>query len=407
MNNTGHRECLQGRTGETVGELSGKKEQHRRGARELLDELQTLRTELRAQNDDLVDAHARLEESQEKYRELYDFAPVGYLTLDRESIIREVNLRGSELLGAKRETLIGRCFLFFLTASVRERFRRHQAAVIEEGNAEACEVQLASAQREPVYLRIHSTRGKRASGEVVVRTALTDITESRCAEEALRASERRYRSIVETSQEGVVLLDSERRIVYVNRRMKELLNYDEHEMAGRRLTDFVDKKEKAQIPSIGERRIRGTRERSLIRRDGATVCVLVSMSPMAAGAEGYLEMVTDITQRKVIEEAIRRSEQRYALAQRAAKMGSWDWDMESGRLEWSEGIASLFGVADREFPRNYEELLERIHPDDRPRVDRALRACVETGREYDIEHRVVWPGGSMHWVSETDRKSVV
>jgi PAS domain S-box-containing protein len=97
---------------------------------------------------------------------------------------------------------------------------------------------------------------------------------------------------------------------------------------------------------------------------------------------------------------LQESEQRYALAQRVANIGSWDWDIRSGDLHWSERIEPLFGFGPGEFDGTYDAFLECVHPEDRQRVKDAVNACVEQDVDYDIEHRIVWPDGSVHWVSE-------
>ena len=112
------------------------------------------------------------------------------------------------------------------------------------------------------------------------------------------------------------------------------------------------------------------------------------------------ERLGTIIEHKQAEEALRRSEERYAMAQRAANMGSWDWNIPAGELQWSDQIAPLFGFAPGQFGTTYEAFLESVHPEDRQLVIDAVDACIDKGREYSIEHRIVWPDGTVRWVSE-------
>lgn len=98
--------------------------------------------------------------------------------------------------------------------------------------------------------------------------------------------------------------------------------------------------------------------------------------------------------------ALRESEERYALAQRAANIGSWDWDIRTGEIHWSETIESLFGFGRGEFGETYEAFLECVHSEDRQYVIDSVNACREDGKEYNIEHRIVWPDGTVRSVSE-------
>ncbi len=100
-------------------------------------------------------------------------------------------------------------------------------------------------------------------------------------------------------------------------------------------------------------------------------------------------------------EALRRSEERYILAQRAANIGSWDWDIRTNYLHWSDRVEPMFGLVPGQFGATHEAFLECVHSDDRQAVVDSINASVEHGDDYAIEHRIVWPDGTVRWVSET------
>ncbi len=99
--------------------------------------------------------------------------------------------------------------------------------------------------------------------------------------------------------------------------------------------------------------------------------------------------------------ALKSSEERYALAQKAANIGSWDWNIVTGKLLWSERIEPMFGFAKGRFAGTYEAFLQSVHPEDRDFLVSSVTACIEDGADYRIEHRIVWPNGTVRWVSET------
>ncbi len=105
--------------------------------------------------------------------------------------------------------------------------------------------------------------------------------------------------------------------------------------------------------------------------------------------------------RRQTKATLKRSEEQYALAQRAAKIGSWDWDITTNKLHWSDRIEPLFGFEHGKFGATYEAFLGCIHPDDRQFVIDSVNACVKEDKDYAIEHRIVWPDGTVRWVSET------
>ena len=108
----------------------------------------------------------------------------------------------------------------------------------------------------------------------------------------------------------------------------------------------------------------------------------------------YVSARTDIT--KVIQ-----SEARLERSQRFANIGTWDWNINTGKLYWSERIWSLFGYDKEVTDTTYENFMAAIHEDDRTLVSDAVTKCVESGILYNIEHRVVWPDGSVHWLHES------
>lgn len=97
---------------------------------------------------------------------------------------------------------------------------------------------------------------------------------------------------------------------------------------------------------------------------------------------------------------VQQSDARFQSSLSFASIGAWDWDISTGDIYWSDQIAALFGYEDGKIAPTYENFIAAIHPNDREAVQAAVKACVEDGADYDIEHRVVWPDGSVHWVHE-------
>lgn len=108
----------------------------------------------------------------------------------------------------------------------------------------------------------------------------------------------------------------------------------------------------------------------------------------------YVSVRTDITKLRVSEDRLSRS-------QKFANIGTWDWDIISGELYWSDQIWSLFGYDKGALDTTYDNFIAAVHPDDRELVINAVTDCSENGNAYDIEHRVVWPDGCIHWLHES------
>lgn len=121
------------------------------------------------------------------------------------------------------------------------------------------------------------------------------------------------------------------------------------------------------------------------------------------GEEGWgiLTLAWETTERKKIEEVLRHSEERFRLAQRAAHIGNWDWDVLTNTLEWSEEMERMFGLKTHSFKKTYEAFLKCVHPDDRSFVDSSVRATLEKNASYDIEYRIIRPDKKIRWIEAT------
>ena len=132
------------------------------------------------------------------------------------------------------------------------------------------------------------------------------------------------------------------------------------------------------------------------RKDGEFYWVESTIVPFldASGKPyRYVSIRTEITQVKKAAEGLR-------VIQNYANIGTWDWNIRTGELFWSERIAPLFGYPKGTLETTYANFLNSIHTDDRQAVLDAVEACVQRGEKYDIEHRCVWPDGTVRWIAE-------
>ena len=106
----------------------------------------------------------------------------------------------------------------------------------------------------------------------------------------------------------------------------------------------------------------------------------------------------DITERRRAEDNLRLMNERFALATTAGRMGVWDWYIESDRLVWDDGMYKLYGIRREDFAGAYDAWLQGVHPDDRAHAHEAITLAKRGEREYDVEFRVVWPSGAIHYI---------
>jgi len=219
----------------------------------------------------------------------------------------------------------------------------------------------------------------------------------------VRASEVRFRSVVDHATDGFFLFDEHQAILDVNKQVCESLGYSREKMIGMHPRDFDANLDQASIARIGERVNAGetvTFETLHRRKDGTVFPVEVRARQFQHGPRRFrVSLARDITERKRAEEALRESEAKLQKAERVAHFGWWERDFTTNRVSLSEEVCRTFGVEPVELPQWHNRWLDLIHPEDRTRVaNAAATALLPGGPRYDVEYRVVRPDGGVRTV---------
>ena len=157
-------------------------------ARRALHELRVHQIELEMQNEELRRTQEELERSRERYFDLYDLAPVGYLSLNEQGLILEANLAAATLLGVARGALVGQLFSRFILHEDQDIYYLNRKALLETGAPQAWELRVLKEGAVPVWVRMEATTAQDAHGASVCRAVVSDITESKRAERALETT---------------------------------------------------------------------------------------------------------------------------------------------------------------------------------------------------------------------------
>jgi PAS domain S-box-containing protein len=111
------------------------------------------------------------------------------------------------------------------------------------------------------------------------------------------------------------------------------------------------------------------------------------------------QLQQEIDERHRVEAALRSSRERLVLAQQVGKIGTCEWNVQTGELIWTQEMEALFGLAPGSFEGSYDHWLKRLHPDDRPGADIAARRTITQGFDFDTEFRIILPDGRIRWVA--------
>lgn len=214
------------------------------------------------------------------------------------------------------------------------------------------------------------------------------------AQHQLRANEARLRAILDTAVEGIIVFDGNGTIETVNPAVAAMFGYSDTELPGRQLRRLMPDTafESSAVGNI--------RETTGMRRDGGSFPLEMAVGRFAIEERtGFVGIVRDITRRKASEAALRESEKRLELALLGSDLGTWDWNIATGRVIFSDRWATMLGYAPREIEPTFTQWEKLVHPDDLPRVAALLDRHLQ-GRSplYEAEHRLATRGGGWLWV---------
>ncbi|MBD3669837.1 MAG: PAS domain S-box protein [Gammaproteobacteria bacterium] len=227
-----------------------------------------------------------------------------------------------------------------------------------------------------------------------------------------RDREARISLLLDSTSEAIFGVDLEGNCTFVNQSCLHMLGYDhEDELLGKNIHAMIHHTRPNGEPYPKEEcRVRLATlagkdehcdEEVHWRRDGSSFPVEYWSHPIQSNGHTIGTVVTfvDISERLEAEQALRRSEERYALAQEAARIGSWELNMKTNELIWSETIEPMFGMQPGEFSGSLDDYMSRVHPEDIEMLQSSLSELVGLKNTFETEHRIIWPDGSIHWMA--------
>ena len=214
------------------------------------------------------------------------------------------------------------------------------------------------------------------------------------------------RMVVDALPRAVVVTDPAGRIVLWNDGAEQLYGWPEDDVLGRTVLEVLAPAE--QLAEDAERLAAlatgsmFTGDRNVVRRDGQMLRVL-TFTRSVRDATGQVALIVgaseEVSALRLAEQQARDATLHLRAALEAGALGTWRWDMHSGTTVWDERLEALFGLAPGEFDGTFETYVALLHPDDREGVLDRIKSAVDTKSNYRVEHRVVWPDGSIHWIS--------
>lgn len=325
---------------------------------------------------DRKEANYKLKQAEITYREIFDKASDAIFVMDPDTgIVLDVNLKACEITGFTKNEMLNSTPEDLISGSRKMTLEEAKAQLKKAVSTGSLLFEWQAHRKDGslFWTEVNLVKATIA-GEERILAFFREIDDRKQAEEQLLKSEERYRQMVETMLEGICMVDHQNLITYVNRRFCEMLEYEAEEMIGRPFFQFLSEEGQKFAREARERRVKGARENTVIQylgKSGRVIWAHISVTPLFNEEKQYagaLSMVTDITNRKLAEEAVVLSNERYKLATKATNDAIWDWYIQTDELFWSEAYESMFGYKENSNESNIEAWKERIHPDDKERV---------------------------------------
>ena len=296
---------------------------HQRAA-EMIHELDVHRVQLEMQNEELRRSQVSAEESQRKYAELYEFAPIGFCSFDRKGQIQQVNLACAQMLRTEKRYLHKRRFRSFVSPGFRDEFDRFFHKLFQPGHRESCELQLT--RHDGALIDVELVGGAVTDPALGVahesQVAILDISQRKKAESWSRR-------LVETTQDAVLSIDRKGRVVLFNAAAERAFGYSRNEIAGQKVNvlmpePYVSQHDEyvARYERTGEAHAIGRiRTVTAKRKNGDLFPIELSVTEIPTDEDvHYAAFIRDISDKTRLQEQLVESERLAAIGATAAKI---------------------------------------------------------------------------------------
>jgi PAS domain S-box-containing protein len=348
-----------------------------------------------------------LNESEERFRSLVESATDAIVVADRRGLIVSWNRSASALFGYAGEDAIGQPLTILMPQRYHPAHEQGLARMESTGTG-----RVMGSVVELHGLRIDGTEFPIELSLATWNTAagnfysgiIRDISARKKTEDALRRSEQLLRDVADNTTAVIYVKDVDGRFLFTNRRFEQLFHltteqivgHTNHEIFPQEIADAF----RANDLEVLERNSTVEYEELAPHEDGLHTYLSTKFPLCDHTGTPYATcgISTDITERKRIEHTLRTHEEQLRLALTSVKVGTWNWDLQTGRFLWSSQVDRFLGLSDGAQPHTQNDWLALVCREDRDSMARTMRQAMDQpGNDVAFEHRVMRENGSFQW----------
>lgn len=353
-------------------------------------------------------AEAAFRKSEGLVRSIIDNAPILVNVKDTAGRYLLVNNQYAAALQTSPEDLIGKTNKGFLSTETEALIRQEDEEAIHKKRPSEIEVKLPASDGLHTYIKSKFPLFNENGNLYAIGSTATDITPIKNAHEALLKSYEQQQKIVNGFQQALrastdllCVINEKGEFVMVSETASQLLGYTPKELMSKSYIDFVVKEDRAATESIAKEIMVGRAISDFTnrykRKDGTAVPIIWSAIWLEDNKMMYC-LARNATERIKTSKQLAQSQSRLAYAQKIARLGNWDWDLENNLWSCSDELYALLGVQKNETDDMQQLVLTAIHPDDRPLLHKAIEEALTLGKPIVLEHRIIRSDHSVCYV---------
>lgn len=377
--------------------------------KDLLQELRTYQVELELQNEELRVTQQELLSSREKYFDLYNYAPAGYVTVSENGLILDANLTFAEMLGLDRQTLIKKPLTSFIVMAHQDIFYRYfRKRTDGEIKIKTIAVQMKRPDNSEIWVRLSAALEQpEAQAPTTQRFIIADIDELKHAEELLQESEKRLRLTLDATSDGFFDRDLRSGDIYYGENWAKTLGYSRDEVERLKISwgDLLHPDDKESALASVRAHLAGetsayNNEFRMRHKNGEWKWIQARGQVVEWDADNkplrFVGTHVDITEKKTIAERLQENERRFRTLAELSPAGIYLTDPKGNCLYVNRCWQETAGLTMQE--ARGQGWLNGVHPDDQQRVMSAWQEMISSGSELAIDYRFLTRDGKTTWV---------